>query len=168
MKLKDMLIGAFALVVLGVLAYLWFSPSGLKEAPPLTITTLDGRQLQLADLRGRPVLVTFWATSCPGCVKEMPHLVDLYKELAPRGFEIVALAMEYDPPDQVREMVQRRQLPYAVAVDSGGEAAKAFGDVRLTPTHFLIDPQGRIVQQRLGDLDMAQLRTRILGMLGHA
>jgi peroxiredoxin len=167
MKTKDLFIGAFALIMAGVLAYLWFTPGGLKEAPGVSLTTLDGRQLQLAELRGRPVLVTFWATSCPGCVKEMPHLVELYHELAPKGFEIVAFAMAYDPPEQVREMAARRELPYPVAVDSSGEAARAFGDVRLTPTHFLIDPQGRIVQQKIGELDMVQLRTRIVGMLGN-
>ena len=168
MKTKDLLIGLFALLLGSVLAWLWFSPGGLKEAPAVTATTLDGRTLALQELRGRPVLVTFWATSCPGCVKEIPHLVELHHELAPRGFEIVAFAMEYDPADQVREMATRRGLPYVVALDSRGEAAKAFGDVRLTPTHFLIDPQGRIVQQKIGELDMAQLRGRILAMLGSA
>ena len=168
MKTKDLLIGAFAMLVVGVLAYLWFSPSGLKQTPDVAVTALDGRQVQFSQLRGKPLLVTFWATSCPGCVKEIPHLVELYRELAPKGFEIVALAMEFDPPAQVREMAARRQLPYIVAVDSDGSVARAFGDVRLTPTHFLIDPQGRIVQQKLGELDMSQLRTRILGMLGSA
>jgi peroxiredoxin len=166
MKTKDLFLGAFALVIAGVLAYLWFTPGGFKEAPSVSLTTLDGRQMQLAELRGKPVLVTFWATSCPGCVKEMPHLVELYRELAPRGFEIVAFAMQYDPPHHVREMASRRQLPYLVAMDSTGEAARAFGDVRLTPTHFLIDPQGRIVQQKIGEMDITQLRTRIIGMLG--
>lgn len=167
MKTKDLFIGAFALVLAGVLAFLWLSPSGLKEAPAIALTTLNGRQVQLSELRGHPVLVTFWATSCPGCVKEMPHLAELYRELNPKGFQIVALAMQYDPPEQVREMAARRELPYLVALDSSGEAARAFGDVRLTPTHFLIDPEGRIVQQKLGELDMAQLRTRIIGMLGN-
>lgn len=168
MKTKDLLFGAFALAVAGALAYLWLSPGGLKEAPTVEVKALDGRQLQLSDLRGRPVLVTFWATSCPGCVKEIPHLVELYRELAPKGFEIVAFAMAYDPPEQVREMAARREIPYLVALDSSGDAARAFGDVRLTPTHFLVDPQGRIVQQKLGELDIKLLRNRILSMLGNA
>jgi peroxiredoxin len=97
----------------------------------------------------------------------MPHLIDLHRELGPRGFEIVAIAMAYDPPEQVRELARQKQLPYTVAIDDGS-AAVAFGDVKLTPTSFLIDPQGRIVQQKLGEMDMEQLRIRILGMLAQS
>jgi peroxiredoxin len=165
MKTKDIAIAAFAVVLVGVLAYVWFTPSGLKQAPPLNVTTLGGERVSLQQLQGRPVLVTFWATTCPGCVKEMPHLVELYHELRPQGLEIIALAMSYDPEEQVREMARLKQLPYKVALDRDGGAARAFGDVKLTPTSFLIDPRGRIVQQKLGEMDMDALHARILGML---
>lgn len=165
MKTKDIAIAGFAIALVGILAYVWFTPSGLKRAPELNITTLEGQPLSLKALRGRPVLVTFWATTCPGCVKEMPHLVELYNDLGPQGLELVALAMSYDPEEQVREMVKLKQLPYTVALDSDGSAAKAFGDVKLTPTTFLIAPDGRIVQQKLGEMDMDALHKRITGML---
>jgi peroxiredoxin len=165
MKAKDIAIAGFAIALVGILAYVWFTPSGLKRVPELNITTLEGQPLSLKALRGRPVLVTFWATTCPGCVKEMPHLVELYNELGPQGLELVALAMSYDPEEQVREMVKLKQLPYTVALDSDGSAAKAFGDVKLTPTTFLIAPDGRIVQQKLGEMDMNALHKRITGML---
>lgn len=165
MKTKDIAIALFALVLIGILGYLWFSPSGLKPAPTIAVATLNGSKVSIDQYRGHPLLVTFWATTCPGCVQEMPHLVELYHDMAPKGLRIVAIAMSYDPPEQVQIMAAKRQLPYTVALDSDGSAAKAFGDVKLTPTSFLIDPQGRIVQQKLGDLDMAQVRTRIEGML---
>ncbi len=165
MKTKDIAITAFAIALVGVLAYVWFTPSGLKPAPKLSVTTLSGEKVSLQQLQGRPVLVTFWATTCPGCVKEMPHLVELYNELGPQGLEIIGLAMAYDPEEQVREMVRLKQLPYKVALDSNGAAAQAFGDVKLTPTTFLIGPNGRIVQQKLGEIDMDALHNRILGML---
>lgn len=165
MKAKDISIALFAIAVIGVLAYFWFTPSGLKPAPAVSVTTLDGQQISLAQLRGKPVLVTFWATTCPGCVKEMPHLVELNNSLGPRGLKIIALAMSYDPEEQVREMVKLKQLPYAVALDKDGSAATAFGGVKLTPTSFLIDPEGRIVQQKLGELDMNELHARIVTML---
>lgn len=164
MKTKDIAITAFAIALVGILAYVWFTPSGLKPAPDLSVTTLTGENVSLQQLQGRPVLVTFWATSCPGCVKEMPHLVELYNEMGPRGFEIIAMAMAYDPEEHVREMVRLKRLPYKVALDSDGAAAQAFGDVKLTPTTFLINPNGRIVQQTLGEMDMGALRNRILGM----
>lgn len=165
MKAKDIAIALFAIALIGILAYVWFTPSGIKQAPALNMTTLGGERIALQQFRGKPVLVTFWATTCPGCIKEMPHLVELYNELGPRGLEIIALAMAYDPEKQVREMVRQKQLPYKVALDDDGAAAKAFGDVKLTPTSFLIDPSGRIVQQKLGEMDMDALHNRILGML---
>lgn len=167
MKLKEIALGLFIILLLGGAGYLWLTPSGMQEAPAITVTTLDGQSVTLSSLEGRPVLVTFWATTCPGCVKEMPHLIDLHRELGPKGLEIVAIAMAYDPPEQVRELARQKQLPYTVAIDDGS-AAVAFGDVKLTPTSFLIDPQGRIVQQKLGEMDMEQLRIRILGMLAQS
>ena len=168
MKAKDIGIAAFALALVGLLAYLWMSPGGLKQAPELSFTTLDGRQVSLADLRGRPVLVTFWATTCPGCMEEMPHLIDLYKELNPRGLEIIGVAMAYDPPNQVLTVVNQRQVPYPITLDIESKAATAFGDVRLTPSSFLIAPDGRIVLQKIGELDMQRVRREILAMPGTA
>lgn len=165
MKSKDLAIAAFAVALVALLGYLWFSPAGLKPAPSVTVATLDGGQVNIEQYRGKPLLVTFWATTCPGCVKEIPHFAELYKELGPKGFNIVAIAMAYDPPEQVRFMAQQRAIPYTVARDSDGAAARAFGDVKLTPTTFLIDPRGRIVQQKLGEVDIADLRKKIVEML---
>jgi peroxiredoxin len=167
MKKHTLIASTLLLATAALLGYLWLTPSGgLKPAPAITLTTLQGEPLTLAALRGRPVLVTFWATTCPGCIKEMPHLVELYQELAPRGLEIIAIAMEYDPQEQVRTMVAQKQLPYPVAIDSDGSAAQAFGGVSLTPSSFLIDPQGRIVQYKLGEMDMPAVHNRIIAMLG--
>jgi len=167
MKLKEIATGGFAVLLVGAVAYLWFSPSGIKPAPALAVNTLEGKQVDLEAYRGRPLLVTFWATTCPGCVKEIPHLVELHNELAPRGLAILGIAMSYDPAAQVREMVKRKEIPYTIALDSDGSAAQAFGGVQLTPTSFLIDPRGRIVKQKLGEMNMQEVRRRILGMLGN-
>lgn len=166
MKAKDILLGLFALALVGALAYVWLSPEGLKRVPDVALRTLDGDEIKLAELRGKPVLVTFWATSCPGCVKEIPHLIELYQEFGPRGLQLVAVAMSYDPPDHVLAMRDTRQIPYPIALDIKGEAARAFGDVRLTPTSFLIAPDGRIVRQKIGEMEMADVRAQIRAMLG--
>ena len=165
MKLKETLVSLFALALLGTLGYLWLAPAGLKASPDISLMTIDGEQIQLANLRGKPLLVTFWATTCPGCIKEMPHLIELYEELAPQGLEIIGIAMDYDPPNQVLAMRNARKIPYPIALDIHAEAARAFGDVRLTPTSFLIAPNGRIVYQKLGEMNMAKLRQDILDML---
>lgn len=164
-KRKDLIIGVLALMLLAAAAFVWLMPEQGERAPDVTYTTLDGKELAQADLEGRPTLVTFWATTCVSCVQEIPYLVELYEELNPRGFEIVAVAMEYDPPRQVEALVKARGLEYTIALDGDGSVARAFGDVRLTPTTFLINPRGQIVQRRLGLLDMDQLRSRIIDML---
>ena len=165
MKLKGTLIALFAVALPGALGYLWFAPGGLKTIPDISLMTIDGEQLQLANLQGRPLLVTFWATTCTVCIREMPHLIELYEELSPRGLEIIGIAMDYDPPNRVLAMRNARNIPYPVALDIHAEAARAFGNVRLTPTSFLIAPDGRIVYRKLGEMNMAKLRQDILGML---
>lgn len=126
-------------------------------APDVSFTTLDGQTRQLSSLKGKVVLVNFWATTCTTCVAEMPKIVETYKKFAPKGFETVAIAMDYDPPEYVRNYAQKNGLPFTVALDSGGKAAKGFEEVRLTPTTFLLDKQGRIVQKYLGEPDFAKL-----------
>jgi peroxiredoxin len=156
MKLaKPILFAVAALAIAGALAYaLMDKPS----APAATFTTLEGKSIALADLRGKVVLVNFWATSCPGCIKEMPGMVETYNQYKDRGFEIVAVAMSYDPPNYVANFVQTRQLPFPVALDVNGEHARAFGNVQVTPTAFIIDKDGRILEQTLGELDFVALK----------
>lgn len=114
---------------------------------------IDGRRIALDDLRGRPVLVSFWATTCPACLREIPHLKALYREAAPQGLVMVAVAMPYDPPSEVLAMVADRELPYDVAVDVQGRVLRAFGRVPGTPTHFLMNGAGDIVLHHVGPLD---------------
>jgi peroxiredoxin len=166
MKLnKETVIAGIALGVVLVFAVVWFMPAGLRQAPPLVGQTLDGRTLTLEQLRGQPVLITFWSTTCPSCIEEMPHLVELYQELNPKGLEIIGVAMAYDPPAQVRALVEHRQLPYPIVLDTQSRIARAFDDVRLTPTTVLISPQGRIAQYWLGPLDLPKLRDSLQRML---
>ena len=161
MKIRDLALGGVAIAILTLVAAVWFMPAGLSQAPAVTFKTLDGRSLSLDDLRGRPVLVNFWATTCPGCIKEMPHLVELYEKLHPQGLEIIGVAMSYDPPNQVVALQERRGLPYPLTLDLDAKIAKAFGDVSLTPTTFLIAPDGRIVFQKIGEIDMPKLEATI-------
>ena len=155
-----------AISILALLAGLALTLTQKQMAPKIELSTLDGKQVALDSLRGKVVLVNFWATSCPGCIKEMPHLVDTYRKYQPRGLEIVAVAMSYDPPEYVRNYVLQRNLPFTVALDTTGGAAKAFNQVKLTPTTFIIDRQGRIIQQTLGELDFTQLHTLLEQHLG--
>ncbi|MEM9604793.1 MAG: TlpA disulfide reductase family protein [Pseudomonadota bacterium] len=155
---------ALGCVVLAA-AWLWLAPTGARAAPNVTFTTLEGQRVDITALRGKPLLVNFWATTCIGCVAEMPHLAELYETFNDDGFEIVGVAMYYDPPNQVLELTRQRAVPYPISLDVDGRIGKAFGDVSLTPTSFLVDANGKIVFHKIGELDMDLLHNKIESML---
>jgi peroxiredoxin len=139
--------------------------AGKDAAPDSRFVLLDGSTLTTEDLKGKVTLVNFWATTCVTCVKEMPALVGTYNKYNTQGFETVAVAMEYDPPAWVVNFAQTRQLPFKVALDNTGEIAKSWGDVRLTPTTYLVDRQGRIVKRYVGEPDFTALHQLIEKLL---
>jgi peroxiredoxin len=142
--------------------------SAREKAPELAYTLLDGASSSLKAQQGKVVLVNFWATSCTTCMHEMPQIVSTHEKFKARGFETLAVAMSYDPPAYVSNYAQSRQLPFGVAIDNTGAIAKAFGDVRLTPTTFLIDKRGGIVKKFVGEPDFAALHGLIEHLLKDA
>lgn len=160
MKTKEWFIGLIVAGLIASAAWIAFNPASMA-APDITFMSITGEKIKLKDWQGKPVIVTFWATDCPGCIKEIPHLIELYREYHERGLEIIAVAMYYDPPNHVVEMTRAKQLPYKVALDLQAEHAKAFGDVRLTPTTFLIKPDGMIALHKIGEFDLADMKKRI-------
>ena len=126
--------------------------------PQVTFVSLKGEKITTAGLKGKVVLVNFWATDCPICVREMPEMVRTYEHYRERGLEFIAVAMRHDPPNYVIHYAEKNRLPFKVALDPMGEIAKAFGDVKLTPTTFVIDRRGNIVQKFTGEPDFARLR----------
>ncbi len=144
-----------ALAALGAAAYV--SLNGQSSAPDVTFIGINGEKIASHSLRGKVVMVNFWATSCGTCVAEMPKMVETYNKYKAQGLEFVAVAMKYDPPNYVINYAQTRQLPFKVAIDVSGDAAKAYGDVTLTPTTFLIDKQGKILKRYLGEPDFGAL-----------
>ncbi len=149
------------LAVLGLVLFFALSLLKREPAPAATFNTLQGEQLNTSALRGKVVLVNFWATSCGSCIAEMPQMVGTFNKYRERGFELVAVAMSYDPPQYVQNYAETRQLPFTVALDANGSNAKAFGDVQLTPTAFLIDKEGNIIKRFVGIPDEAGLHKLI-------
>ncbi|MDR3214323.1 MAG: TlpA family protein disulfide reductase [Azoarcus sp.] len=155
--MKTRIIAAFAVIAL--LAVGVFILNAKPLAPNVGFTTLEGEQFTTAALRGKVVLVNFWATTCTTCIAEMPMLAETHNKFAARGLETVAVAMSYDPEAQVRAYAEKNALPFKVALDPDGAAANGFEGVRLTPTTFLIDREGRIVHKYLGAPDFSALHT---------
>lgn len=155
-----------AVAALGALGALGLAGcAGRDAAPESTFVLLDGSKATTADLKGKVTLVNFWATTCVTCVKEMPSIIATYQKYQGQGFETVAVAMEYDPPAWVLNFAQSRQLPFKVALDNTGNIAKQWGDVKLTPTTYLVDKQGRIVKRYVGEPDFPALHKLIEELL---
>ncbi|MBQ9578127.1 MAG: TlpA family protein disulfide reductase [Ottowia sp.] len=138
---------------------------GEEAAPASQFVLLDGSTRQTSDFLGQVLLLNFWATSCTTCVAEMPQIVSTYRKFQPRGFQTRAVAMSHDKPEYVVNFAKSRQLPFLVAFDASGAVARAWGDVRLTPTSFLVDKRGRIARRYLGQPDFAQLHAAIEKLL---
>ena len=150
------------IVAIGLGVYL---ASGFSAAQQSAFVMLDGSKKESAQLKGKVTLVNFWATSCTTCVAEMPRLISTYEKYQARGFDTIAVAMSYDPPSYVVNFAQTRKLPFSVAIDNTGEVAKAWGDVKLTPTTYLVNKRGEIVKRYVGEPDFAELHRLIEQLL---
>ncbi|MDC8757922.1 TlpA family protein disulfide reductase [Janthinobacterium fluminis] len=148
-------IAVVALAAMGAAAY--FSLNTRTSAPEVTFIGIKGEKITPQSLQGKVVMVNFWATSCTTCIAEMPKMVETYNKYKAQGLEFVAVAMKYDPANYVVNYAETRQLPFKVAIDVSGEAAKAYGDVALTPTTFVIDKQGKIIKRYVGEPEFAAL-----------
>lgn len=136
-----------------------------SPAPDFDYTLLDGTRAHSTAQRGKVRMVSFWATSCAICMREMPQLVATHRRYVGQPFELLAVAMAYDPPANVARVAESRRLPFGVVIDNTGAIARAFGDVRGTPTHVVIDRQGLIVRRIEGAPDFAALHGLIDGLL---
>ena len=170
MKPAKYVVAAIVALGVGVGAYLTFEAVGGSgaKAPSVAYTLLDGRQSTTDQLRGKVVLVNFWATDCATCVKEMPNIVATHEKFKARGYETLAVAMSYDPPAYVINFAETRKLPFGVAIDNTGAIAKSFGQVQLTPTSVLIDKHGQIVKRYVGEPDFVALHQLVDKLLAES
>jgi peroxiredoxin len=158
-------IAAAAAVAIGAFVYVG---TGSAAAPASKFVLLDGSARTTQDLKGKVTLVNFWATSCTTCVAEMPKIVATYDKYKSRGYDTLAVAMSYDPPSYVVNYAQTRKLPFQVAIDNTGEVAKAWGDVKLTPTTYVVNKRGEIVKRYVGEPDFDELHRLIEKLLAEA
>jgi len=134
-------------------------------APSVGYTLLDGRQSSTDALRGKVVLVNFWATDCAPCVQEMPQFIAMHQKFGARGLETLAVAMRHDPPALVIRFAEQRRLPFGVVIDNTGAVAKSFDEVQVTPTSVLINKRGEIVQRIVGEPDFEALNALVEKLL---
>lgn len=135
-------------------------------APDFALPDLSGTTRTLADFRGRPLLINFWATWCGPCVEEMPLLAAVRATHTAAGLEVVGIAL--DDPDAVQEFVTRLAIDYPILLDvpGRGDTSLRYGDAQgVLPYTVLIDAQGRIAGIRAGSFNEASLRTFLAPVL---
>jgi thiol-disulfide isomerase/thioredoxin len=151
-------LAAMSIAILLLLAVLVFDITKSKQAPNVTFTTIEGKKISMASLKGKVVLVNFWATECQPCVTEMPALANIYNAYNAKGLEIIAVAMPYDPPAQVLNYATQKKLPFPVMDDGLGDIVRQFDNVEVTPTTYIFNKQGERIQYTIGALNFKKLR----------
>jgi peroxiredoxin len=133
-------------------------------APDFTLQDLNGRPVQLSKLRGRVVVVNFWATWCGPCRAEIPGFVKAYEQYQPKGLEIVGVSLDHAGRDVVQDFVKKNGIGYPVALDAG-QIAQQYGGVTGIPTTFVVDRQGRIAKKHIGSMDQSSFEAMIKPLL---
>src|SRR5271154_38050 len=120
-----------------------------SSAPDFELPTLDGKNLKLSDLRGKAVLLNFWATYCGPCKLEMPWFVELQKEYGPQGFQVVGVAMDDASTEDIAKFAKEMGVNYPILVgkESVGES---YGGVNVLPTTFFVDRSGKLIAREFG------------------
>jgi thiol-disulfide isomerase/thioredoxin len=151
----------WTLLLIGTIVYVWFRPPAWvseesRAAPVMRVYLLDGRVLDLEQLRGKVVLVNFWATWCPYCRHEMPAMEAFHRDYRDKGFEIIALSQD-DDPGKVDEFLRKEGFHFPVALEPPGVSV-AFGGVSRLPTSFVIDKRGKVRHKISGQVHYARLK----------
>ncbi len=156
------------LILIGLIAYIWFRPpatvTDLNEAlPNLPFTTLDGRTGSLENLRGKVVLVNFWATWCPYCRKEMPAIQQFYQDYQAKGFEVLTLSIDDDPSKVTKYLSEEGYNFPAAMADS--DLQQAFGPISQVPMSMIIDREGRLRHKIKGQVYYGRIEDLVVPLL---
>jgi cytochrome c biogenesis protein CcmG, thiol:disulfide interchange protein DsbE len=155
-------------ILLGLLAWRLLAPGGAPAAigataPTFSLADLDGNPVRLSDLRGRPVIVNFWASWCGPCVEEFPLLQSALAEHRAEGLAIIGIVYD-DRSEAARAFLQRMGTSWPAAMDPDAAVANAYG-VSAPPASFFIDRSGRVAGRQYGQLSATDLAAQLATIL---
>jgi cytochrome c biogenesis protein CcmG/thiol:disulfide interchange protein DsbE len=139
-------------------------PVERKPAPDFTLPDVDGGAVSLADLRGRVVVVNFWATWCDPCKVEIPWFIEFHQRLHDRSLTVVGVSMDADGWTSVRPYLRQRGVNYPVVLGSES-LANAYGGVEALPSTFLVDKNGNIAFSHVGLVSKSTYEDEITRLL---
>ncbi|OJZ04339.1 MAG: hypothetical protein BGP20_08470 [Thiobacillus sp. 63-78] len=156
------------LILLGLVAYLWFRPPAEvseenRPAPPWQVALTDGRTLTSDALKGKVVLVNFWATWCPYCRKEKPVIDTFWHDYRDKGFEVVSISVD-DPPEKIAEWMHDKDYAF-MAAPTNASVTAAFGHVTTVPTSFILDADGHVRHRIAGQVHYPRLEKLVAPLL---
>ena len=122
---------------------------GCGNAPDFTLPRLGGGEFTLSILKGKVIILDFWATWCPPCRKEIPDFISLYKKYKDKGLEIVGVALDRDKETSVGPFAKKMGINYTI-VFGDQEVTKKYKGIRYIPTTFIIDKDGNIAKKHIG------------------
>lgn len=137
----------------------------LGAAPAWRLNNLEGKPMSSEDLKGKIVVVDFWATWCPPCLEEIPGYIALQKKYEAQGLVIVGISLDQGGPDVVKPFAARTGINYPLVMGDDAVVA-AFGGIEGIPTTFLIDRQGMIRDRKVGMEPTAEYEKKIVALLG--
>ena len=136
-----------------------------RPAPDFSIKNLKGENVSLQNLRGKVVLIDFWATWCKPCVKSMPELQTLHEKYAAEGLAVLGISIDEQGAKKVPAFLEKHKITYAVGLDAGEKPAWEAYRVKVIPAMFLIDREGKIVQQWGAATPMAEVERAVAALL---
>jgi thiol-disulfide isomerase/thioredoxin len=134
-----------------------------QVAPDFALKTLDGKTLRLSDLKGKAVLLNFWATWCSPCKIEMPWFVDLQKQYGPQGLQIVGVALQSELPD-IKKFTQQIGVNYPIVIGND-DVGNRYGGIQGLPTTFYVGRDGKLVTRYFGLVSHREIEQSIQAAL---
>jgi len=159
---KNKIISVFLIAFVAILLFLSLQTNSVKN---LNLITISGEKITSQQLLGKITLINFWATDCPGCINEMPGLIETYNQYKDQGLEVIAVAMYYDPPSRVISFTKNNNLPFPVVLDTNKEIINKFNNVKLTPTSIILDKNGYVINTIIGEIDFNDFNKNLINLL---